>query len=398
LWRSPLILIPLGGAVFVGMILFIALALTIASLGQTGGACAPSGPGPGSVQGVPSQFLPYFEGAGAYYQLGPAGWAYLAALNNAESSFGTDTSADSGVTSGSNYAGAAGPMQIGIGGAASDNWDTYEPQIPAGLAGGAEPPSVYNEADAVYAAAAKLKADGAPANWMAALVAWNDYPPEIEEVTRLVAQYTQTAAAIGTQPTIAAGLLTPGPVGGGCAPVSGPTVPGAVAQILPDGTAAIPADAPAAVRAAVAAGNEIVHTFYSQERRANMLTQVQDSYDCSGSVDWALANAGLSSPQVDVGDGVAGDSTLLESYGAPGAGQWITVFASGPHAFIEIAGIVLDTAQYAPVQPSSVPDPYPPDDPSNGGPASGPRWQPASILPAQLNDGNTWTQRHPLGL
>jgi hypothetical protein len=29
---------------------------------------------------------------------------------------------------------------------------------------------------------------------------------------------------------------------------------------------------------------------------------------------------------------------------------------------------------------------------------SGPRWQPTSILAAQLNDGNSWTQRHPPGL
>jgi hypothetical protein len=399
LWRSPLIVIPLGAAVFVGMILFIALALSIASLGQGSSACSGGSSAPaGSVSGIPSPFLPYFEGAGAYFQLGPDGWAYLAALNYAESSFGTDTSGGSGVTEGSNFAGAAGPMQIGIGGAASDNWDTYKLEIPANLLGGAEPPSVYNEADAVYAAAAKLKADGAPTNWTAALIAWNDYPPEIQEVTRLVAQYTQTAAS-GVPPISAAALVTPGPLdAAGCAPVSGPTVAGAAAQILPDGTAAIPSGAPAAVQAAIAAGNEIIHTFYSQERRANMLTQVQDSYDCSGSVDWVLANAGLGSPQVDVGSGVAGDSALLESYGVQGPGQWITVFGSGPHAFLEVAGIVLDTAQYAPVQPASVPDPYPPGDPSNGGPASGPRWQPASIVPAQLNDGNAWFERHPIGL
>jgi len=58
------------------------------------------------------------------------------------------------------------------------------------------------------------------------------------------------------------------------------------------------------------------------------------------------------------------------------------VFASSGHAFIEVAGIVLDTAHFAPTMP--------------GG--SGPQWQPASILPSQLADGNVWTQRHPPGL
>jgi hypothetical protein len=113
-----------------------------------------------------------------------------------------------------------------------------------------------------------------------------------------------------------------------------------------------------------------------------MLTVVQSAYDCSGSTDFVLSNAGLGSPEVDVGDGIAGDSGMLETYGDPGPGRWITVYASAGHAFIEIAGLALDTAHYAPTAPAG----------------SGQRWQPASIIPAQLRDGNTWTVRHPLGL
>ena len=114
----------------------------------------PTGPGPASVPGVPQSFLPIYEGAAQQFGLGNDGWAYLAALNDAESSFGTDNGPGTGVLSGSNYAGAAGPMQIGIGGAATDNWDTIVAQIPPNLPGGAQPPSVYNETDAVYGAAA----------------------------------------------------------------------------------------------------------------------------------------------------------------------------------------------------------------------------------------------------
>jgi hypothetical protein len=113
-----------------------------------------------------------------------------------------------------------------------------------------------------------------------------------------------------------------------------------------------------------------------------MLTTVMGSYDCSGATDFVLYNAGLNTPQVDIGHQIAGDSTLLETYGSPGPGHWITVYASANHAFIQIAGIVLDTAHWTPTSP----------------PGSGPRWQPASILPSQLADGNTWTQRHPPGL
>ena len=167
----------------------------------------------------------------------------------------------------------------------------------------------------------------------------------------------------------------------GCV-TAGPTTPGPAARILPDGLAAVPQDAPAQVQAAIAAGNRIIDTSYSTERQPNMLSTVMGSYDCSGSTDFVLYNAGLNSPQVDVGNRIAGDSTLLETYGDPGPGRWITVYASANHAFIQIAGIVLDTAHWTPTTP----------------PGSGPRWQPASILPSQLADGNTWTQRHPPGL
>jgi peptidoglycan DL-endopeptidase CwlO len=169
-----------------GLPLMILLVLDPSSQAACGGT--PTGPGPASVPGIPQNLLPIFEGASQQFQLGNDGWAYLAALNYAESSFGTDNGSGTGVLSGSNYAGAAGPMQIGIGGAATDNWSTVVAQIPPNLPGGAQPPSVYNEVDVVYGASILLKRMGAPGDWHAALVGWNDYPPEIAQVTQLVAQ------------------------------------------------------------------------------------------------------------------------------------------------------------------------------------------------------------------
>ena len=272
---------------------------------------------------------------------------------------------------------------------------------PPTFPGGAQPPDVHNEVDAVYVAAAILRAAGAPADWAAALKSWNDYPPEWAQVDQLVSQYTQAGQGHGGAPPGTATPLPPSaPSQGDCAagPLTGPMSPGSQSRILPDGLATIPQDAPAAVQRAIAAGNRIIHTFYSQERRAGMLAHVQDSYDCSGASDYILYQAGLSDPTVDVGDAVAGTGITIESYGQPGPGRWITVFGSTGHEFIKVDNIVMDTAHYAPVQPSSVPDPYPPDDPTNGGPTSGPRWQPASIIPSQLADGNTWVPRHPAGL
>jgi len=385
---SPQIRLAAAVSAAVAALLVLALPLSILLLldPASSAACGstPTGPGPSSVPGVPRSFLPVYEGAAQQYGLGNDGWAYLAALNYAESSFGADNGLGTGVLSGSNYAGAAGPMQIGIGGAATDNWSTVIGQIPPNLPGGAQPPSVYNETDAVYGAAILLKRLGAPRNWLAALVGWNNYPPEIAQVTQLVARYTNTAQGQGGAP---AASTTPVPAGGqGCAPVSGPTVPGAVARIEPDGTAAIPAGAPPQVQAAITAGNRIIDTSYSTERNANMLTSVMTSYDCSGSTDFLLYNAGLNAPQVDVGNGVAGDSSLLESYGQSGPGQWITIYANPGHVFIEVAGIVMDTAWYAPVQPTT--------------PNSGPRWQPAAIIQPQIH-GDTYgwfAERHPAGL
>ncbi len=58
-------------------------------------------------------------------------------------------------------------------------------------------------------------------------------------------------------------------------------------------------------------------------------------YDCSGSVSYALHGAGLlSSPE---------DSTGLESYGEPGPGRDITIYANAEHAFMVVDGKRFDT-------------------------------------------------------
>ena len=58
-------------------------------------------------------------------------------------------------------------------------------------------------------------------------------------------------------------------------------------------------------------------------------------YDCSGAVSFALHGGGfLSSPL---------DSTGLETWGVPGPGRWITVYANSGHAWMMIAGLAFDT-------------------------------------------------------
>jgi len=66
---------------------------------------------------------------------------------------------------------------------------------------------------------------------------------------------------------------------------------------------------------------------------------VSEGYDCSGSVSYALHGGGLlSSPE---------DSSALESYGEPGPGRFITIYANSEHAFMVVDGKRFDTVALA---------------------------------------------------
>jgi 3D (Asp-Asp-Asp) domain-containing protein len=151
--------------------------------------------------------------------------------------------------------------------------------------------------------------------------------------------------------------------------------PGQTAQIQPDGSASAPAQAPAAVMHAIAAGNLIhTHPYPEPDIHYGTLAKLWPAYDCSGATSFVLYSARLMGTQ-------ALNSTGLEGYGQPGPGRWITVYANSAHAWIVIAGIALDTASY-------------------GGPpipaGSGPRWRSEPL--ANLADGTTYVARHPPGL
>ena len=112
------------------------------------------------------------------------------------------------------------------------------------------------------------------------------------------------------------------------------TVPGAVAQLLPDGSAAAPADAPPQVQQAVWAANRIQDKPYVY---GGGHAEIEDNgYDCSGTVSYALHHAGLLETPLDSGS--------FMSWGESGKGQWITVYTNPGHAYAVIAGLRLDTS------------------------------------------------------
>ncbi|HET7119965.1 MAG TPA: hypothetical protein VFI17_01795 [Solirubrobacterales bacterium] len=112
-----------------------------------------------------------------------------------------------------------------------------------------------------------------------------------------------------------------------------PLNPGQEARVLNESEASAPASAPAAVQAVISAGNAIATTPYIWGGGHGSFES--SGYDCSGAVSYALHGGGfLESPL---------DSTGLETWGEPGPGQWITVYANAGHAWMVVAGIAFDT-------------------------------------------------------
>ncbi|MDX6677867.1 MAG: hypothetical protein QOE31_1919 [Solirubrobacteraceae bacterium] len=100
------------------------------------------------------------------------------------------------------------------------------------------------------------------------------------------------------------------------------------------GFAQPPAGAPRAVALVIAAGNAIAGLPYSYGGGHAGFQAA--AYDCSGSVSYALAAAGLvNSPMA---------SGPFMSWGEAGPGQWITVYANAGHAYMVVAGWRFDTS------------------------------------------------------
>jgi peptidoglycan hydrolase CwlO-like protein len=103
------------------------------------------------------------------------------------------------------------------------------------------------------------------------------------------------------------------------------------------GMATPPAGAPKAVDEMIAAGNAIATLPYIWGGGHSSFQAA--GYDCSGSVSYVLGAAGLlSAPEV------SGD---FESYGDPGPGKWVTIYANAGHVWMEIAGWRFDTVALA---------------------------------------------------
>jgi cell wall-associated NlpC family hydrolase len=106
------------------------------------------------------------------------------------------------------------------------------------------------------------------------------------------------------------------------------------ATALPNGVAVPPLEAPDEVKQIIQAGNVIARSPYIWGGGHGKW--IDKGYDCSGSVSFALAAAGLLNGPLDSGH--------LAHWGQAGPGRWVTIYANATHVFMEVAGIRFDTS------------------------------------------------------
>ena len=231
-----------AAAVAVGVVLVMVLSLAIAgvligggsmlfgagqnctggtSTSANGGAAAQPTASAAGRATIPADYLHLYQQAGKKYGVS---WVVLAGIGEVETNQGRTSLP--GVQSGANAFGAAGPMQIGIGGAAGDTWGG-SPVHPASeqVAGVATDgngdgiASVYEPADAIDGAARYLVAHGVQNNVSGAIFAYNHLTSYVQSVLHWAAVYANggfsvSAATTGGAVTTAQ-CLASAAVGGG---------------------------------------------------------------------------------------------------------------------------------------------------------------------------------------
>jgi cell wall-associated NlpC family hydrolase len=144
-----------------------------------------------------------------------------------------------------------------------------------------------------------------------------------------------TAAAVEPDPGLTdAGPKPTRPASAGASPRKVGRTDITKATALPNGVAIPPLEAPEEVKEIIEAGNIIARSPYLWGGGHGKW--LDKGYDCSGSVSFALAAAGLLNGPLASGP--------LMSWGEPGRGKWVTIYANDGHVFMEVAGVLFDTS------------------------------------------------------
>lgn len=391
-WPLPVSIgLPLGAVAGLGFALFLTLLVAAAGgvkwseLGS-GGAGSASGVSALARNEIPPTYLRLYIEAARRYGLD---WAVLAGIGKVECDHGRDPAPSCLQEGVVNEDGAGGPAQF-----LQSTWERYGVS-----ATGQGAPDRWDPADAIFSMANYLRASGAPADYRRAIFTYNHAWWYVEEVLHWARLYSTTApealpgsSDLGERESVSG---PGGPLTGGDGETRGPDlgleresaapvvfVAGERARLYPgDGhVAMIPSDAPAAVQAMVAAGNELQDLPYGPDGHPDPLEAPDE--DCSSTVNYVLYRAGVRA-LVEI----ISQNPLAQSYvnwGEPGPGRWVTIYATDlptPHVFIVIAGLRLDTSH----------------DGTDVGPnryENGPRWRILGYIPTWAH----WSVRHPPGL
>src|SRR4051794_29509777 len=193
--RLPGLLLALLGLFGVLLVLLVGVLGAIFGLQPLQGGYGPSA---SARAEIPAAYLTLYEQAGQRYGIDP--WI-LAAIGSVETDHGRSTAP--GVRAGVNsYGCCAGPMQFSVIGARS-TWARYRVD---GDHDGRK--TVYDPADAIPAAARYLVASGAPADYHAAIFAYNHADWYVAEVLAKADEY-RVAAPLPASAGELGGDITP---------------------------------------------------------------------------------------------------------------------------------------------------------------------------------------------
>ena len=172
-----------------GVFATVFLVLGLMAFGISTSLIGGGAPSASAQQDIPPQLLPVYQTAADSCPGLP--WSVLAAIGKVETDHARSTAP--GVRSGANFAGAAGPMQIGIGGKAGNTWAAYAVDADGGGA------DVYDPVDAIFTAANYLCQNGANrgADVAGAVFAYNHASWYVTKVLAVASTY---AASEGLPP------------------------------------------------------------------------------------------------------------------------------------------------------------------------------------------------------
>jgi cell wall-associated NlpC family hydrolase len=172
-----------------GVVATVFLVLALLALALSSSLIGGGAPSQDAQRDIPPQLLPVYQTAADSCPGLP--WSVLAAIGKVETDHGRLQAP--GVRSGANFAGAAGPMQIGIGGKAGNTFGSYAVDADGGGA------DVYNPVDAIFTAANYLCRNGAArgADVAGAIFAYNHADWYVTKVLAIASTY---AASQGLPP------------------------------------------------------------------------------------------------------------------------------------------------------------------------------------------------------